>query len=121
MMSSDVLAEQEDVRKGLVLLQHRVDALEKRLAADAPPGLSNSSLTALIPDVKRITQDLFPGPFSCGNESDPEFPEDTYLVVSVESTGDVQDVVRRRCQWHERIRELSGDLFGKLRLSIIPR
>ena len=120
-MSSDVLAEQQDLRQGLVLLQHRVAALEKRLAAEVHAGLSMSSVTALIPDVKRITQELFPGPFSWGDESDPEYPDDTYVVVNVESTGDMQDVVRRRRQWHERIRALSGDLFGKLRLSIIPR
>ncbi len=120
-MSTDVLAEPEDLREGLVLLQQRVDALEKRVAAEARPGLSMSSLTALIPDVQRITQELFPGPFSWGDESDPEFPDDTYVVVNVEATGDIEDVVRRRCQWHERVRALSADLFGKLRLSIIPR
>lgn len=118
--ATDVLAEPEDLRQGLVLLQNRVDALEKRLAAEGRPGLSMSSLSALMPDVKRITQELFAGPFSWDAESDPEYPDDTYVVVNVESTGDMQDIVRRRCQWHARIRALSADLFGALRLSIVP-
>jgi hypothetical protein len=102
-------------------LAHRVDALEQRLAAVVYPGSSVSGLSAFMSDVKQITQELFPGPCSCSDESDPEYPNDTYVVVSVESTGDMRDIVRRRCAWHERIRTLSPDLFGKVRLSIIPR
>ena len=120
-MSSDVMADQGNLREGLAILQHRVDVLEQRLGAEDRIELSLSSLNTLLPDVQRITQELFPGPFSYSDESDPEFPADTYVVINVESTGDTPDVVRRRCQWHERIRALSADLFGKLRLSITPR
>jgi len=102
-------------------LAQRVGALEQRLAAAVPSGSSVSSLSAWMPDVKRITEELFPGPFSCSDESDPEYPDDTYVVVTVESTGDMGDIVRRRCAWHERLRALSPDLFGKIRLSITPR
>jgi hypothetical protein len=79
------------------------------------------ALSAVMPGVKQITEDLFPGPFSCSDESDPENPDDTYIVISVECTGDLRSIVRRRCEWHERIRALSPDLFGKLRLAITPR
>jgi hypothetical protein len=120
-MSTDVLAEPEDLREGLVLLQHRVDALEKRLAAEAHAGMPVPNLTALMPEVKRITQEVFPGPFSWNVEFDPEYPDDTYVLVNVEATGEMQDVVRRQCHWHERMRAVSVDLFGKLRLSIVPR
>jgi len=102
-------------------LAQRVDALEQRLAVGVRPGPSMTSLSAWMSDVKQITEELFPGPFSCSDEFDPEYPDDTYVVISVESTGDMRDVVRRRCEWHERIRALSPDLFGKLRLSISPR
>ena len=102
-------------------LAQRVDALEQQLAVGVRLGPSTSSLSALMSDVKQITEDLFPGPFSWNDECDPEYPADTYVVISVESTGDMREVVRRRCEWHERIRALSPDLFGKLRLSISPR
>ena len=80
-----------------------------------------ATLSPWMSDVKRVTEELFPGPFSCHDEFDPEYPGDTYVVVSVESTGEMREVVRRQREWHERIRGLSPDLFGKLRLSISPR
>ena len=102
-------------------LAQRVDALEQRLATGVRLGPSASNLSALMSEVRQITEELFPGSFSCNEESDPEYPDDTYVVISVESTGDIREVVRRRREWHERIRALSPDLFGKLRLSISPR
>jgi hypothetical protein len=120
-MASDVLTQPEDLREGLAILQHRVDALEKRVVANTHSEMSMTRLSGLIPDVKQITQELFPGPFSWDVESDPEYPDDAYVVINVEATGDMQGMVLRQCHWHERIRALSVDLFGKLRLSIIPR
>jgi hypothetical protein len=102
-------------------LAQRVDALEQRLAARVRLGPSASGLSVWMSDVRQITEELFPGPFSCSGESDPEYPDDTYVVISVESTGDIREAVRRQCEWHERVRALSPDLFGKLRLSISPR
>ncbi|MEO8498263.1 MAG: hypothetical protein ABI614_24635 [Planctomycetota bacterium] len=102
-------------------LAQRVDALEQRLAAVDRSASSKPDLSAVMVDVIQISQELFPGPFSSSDDSDPEFPDDTYVVVSVESTGDMQDIVRRRAEWHERIRALAPGLFGKLRLSISPR
>lgn len=120
-MASDVLTEQGELREELATPAFRADRLEQPLALESLNGLSMSGVAAWIPDVRRITQELFPGSFTCSDEFDPEFPADTYVVVNVESTGDAQEVVRRRCRWHERIRALSADLFGKVRLSITPR
>ena len=102
-------------------LAQRVDALEQQLAVGVRRGSSPSSLSAWMSDVKQITEELFPGAFSCSDESDPEYPDDTYVVISVESTGDIREIVRRQCEWHERVRSLAPDLFGKLRLAISPR
>jgi len=95
--------------------------LEQPSARVVPRGTLTAGLSAWMPDVKRITQELFPGPFLCDDEFDPEYPVDTYVVVSVESTGEMRELVRRQREWHERIRALSPNLFGKLRLSISPR
>jgi hypothetical protein len=105
----------------LEALAQRIDALEQRLEIGIRRPASSASLSDVMSDVRPITQELFPGPFSCTDESDPEYPDDTYVVISVESTGGIGEAVRRRCEWHERIRALSPDLFGKLRLSINPR
>jgi hypothetical protein len=101
----------------LEALAQRIDALEQRLEI----GIRRPASSASLSDVRQITQELFPGPFSCTDESDPKYPDDTYVVISVESTGGIGEAVRRRCEWHERIRALSPDSFGKLRLSINPR
>jgi len=102
-------------------LAQRVDALEHRLADGVRLGPSTSGLSPWMSEVKQITEELFPGPFSCNDEFDPEYPDDTYVVINVESTREIREVVRRQCEWHDRIRALSPGLFGKVRLSISPR
>jgi len=102
-------------------LAPQVEALEHLLAVGVRPGSSVTRLNAWMCDVQQITAELFPGTFSYEEEFDPEYPGDTYVVISVESPGDMRDVIRRQCEWHERIRGLSPDLSRKLRLSISPR
>jgi hypothetical protein len=53
-------------------LAQRVDALEQRLAARVRLEPSASGLSAWMSDVRPITEGLFPGPFSCNDESDPD-------------------------------------------------
>ena len=97
-----------------------VDALGHSSAVVLRPGASATSLTTWMCGVQQITEELFPCPFSFGEEFDPEYPDDTYVVIDVEATGDMRDVIRRQREWHERIRALSPELSGKLRLSISP-
>jgi hypothetical protein len=102
-------------------LAQRVDAIEQQLAVGVRPESPASSMSNWMSDVRQISEELFPGPISSAEESDPEYPGDSYVVIGVEATGDMRDVVRRRCEWHARVRALSPDLFGKLRLAINPR
>ena len=78
-------------------------------------------LARVMNDVQKITQELFPGKCDFTNEFDPEYPDDRYVVVNVEASGEPKELVDRSCRWSERIRQLSPNLFGKLRLSIVPR
>jgi hypothetical protein len=78
-------------------------------------------LTSVIDDVRKITQEIFPGKCEFTHEYDYEYPEDQYVVVNVESSGEPKELVDRSCAWHKRIGELSVDLSDKLRLSIVPR
>ena len=101
-------------------LAQRVDAIERQLGIGVRCGQLADNLTPWMSAVNRITEELFPGPFSCQDEFDPEYPDETYVVVNVEATGELREVVRRQRKWHDRIRALSPELFGKLLLSISP-
>jgi hypothetical protein len=78
-------------------------------------------LASVIRDVQEITQELFPGKCEFTHEFDPEYPDDRYVVVNVEAQGEPKELVDRSCQWDERIRQVPGYVFGKLRISIVPR
>lgn len=102
-------------------LARRVGVIEHHLGIGVRCGQVADNLTPWMSAVSQITEELFPGPFSCQDEFDPEYPDETYVVVNVEATGELREVVRRQRDWHNRIRALSPELSGKLRLSISPR
>lgn len=78
-------------------------------------------LASVIDDVRKITQELFPGKCEFTHEFDPEYPDDRYVVVNVEASGEPKELVELSCRWSEQIRQLSPNLFRNLRLSIMPR
>ncbi|HVC98613.1 MAG TPA: hypothetical protein VND64_33410 [Pirellulales bacterium] len=84
------------------------------LPIDGPTG-SN----ALPPPVIAITDELFPGPISVSTEADPEAPSQSFLVLTVEASGEVREIVQRRREWHVKAEPF---LVGwDVRLSIIPK
>jgi hypothetical protein len=87
-------------------------------SVDAPS--EGFDLSSVIDNVRKITQELFPGKCEFTHEFDPEYPDDRYVVVNVEARGEPKELVDRSCEWSERIRRLPGYVFGKLRLSIMP-
>ena len=70
--------------------------------------------------VLRLTGELFPGPVSVERMSDPEFPNETWEVLTVVAQGDAREIVRRRCEWHEQVARKFPERFPGLRLSICP-
>jgi len=94
-------------------------ASQLRQSLDGPS--QEFDFSSVIDDVRRITHELFPGKFEFTHEFDPEYPDDRYVVINVEASGEPKSLVDLSCRWSERIRQLSPDLFGKLRLSIVPR
>jgi hypothetical protein len=110
-----------DIRHQLTMLSSRVEALERRLGQNGAAAPAPFDLASVMPEVRAITQELFPGPCEFTNEFDPEYPEDRYVVVNVEAAGDLKQIAERGCRWDERIRQLSANLFRILRLSIVPR
>jgi hypothetical protein len=79
------------------------------------------NLSKVIDDVRKITQEIFPGKCEFTHECDPEYPEDRYVVVNVEAKGEPKELVDRSCLWDERISQLPGYVFGQLRLLIVPQ
>lgn len=108
------------IREELSVLASRIEAVEARLGRNGSMPTPFLDLTSVMADVREITRELFPGKCEFTSEFDPEYPEDRYLVVNVEASGDPKDIVARTCRWHERIRKLSANLPGNLRLSVVP-
>jgi hypothetical protein len=73
-----------------------------------------------LSDVVRMTQELFSGPVSTETMCDPESPGEAWAVVTVEATGEPKDLVKLRCQWHERLAQQFPECIRDLRLSILP-
>jgi hypothetical protein len=75
---------------------------------------------ANLSQVVRVTEELFSGPVSTEVMSDPESPGESWVVVSVETPGEPKDLVKLRCQWHERVAQQFPECVHHLRLSILP-
>lgn len=111
----------DEIRRELSALSSRLEAVESRLAQNGDAqALSPELPLGLLDQVRRITQEIFPGKCEFTSEFDPEYPDDRYLVVNVEATGDIKEIVDREGMWHVRVQELSTDLFRNLRLSVAP-
>lgn len=62
--------------------------------------------TANVPDeVIAITRELFPGPIELSYETDPETPDEPFLMLMVRASGKPKEVVQRRREWHRRVGE----------------
>jgi hypothetical protein len=111
----------DDIRFQVTILSRRVAALERKLGKDGVAVSEAFDLAAIMPQVRAITQDLFPGPCEFTHEFDPEYPEDRYVVVKAEATGDIKEIVDREELWHKRVRQLWPDLWDTLCLFVVPR
>lgn len=59
-----------------------------------------------IPDeVVAITRELFPGSIEFSYETDPETPDEPFLMLTVRASGKPKEVVQRRREWHRRVGE----------------
>jgi hypothetical protein len=111
----------DDIRQELNVLTSRVEAVESRLAQNGTALPSAFDLAGVMDEVRAVTQELFPGKCEFTSEFDPEYPDDRYVVVNVEATGEPREIVDRCCKWHERVRQLWPELWDTLRLFVVPR
>jgi len=89
--------------------------------ADVSPGQFAAGGIDTMSQAIRLTQSLFPGQVRVEVEEDPELPDASYLVFNVTAEGTLVDVVNRRMQWHEQVRELIPERAQRLRLSVDPK
>jgi hypothetical protein len=80
------------------------------------PAVNLCTVSELPVEIVQISTELFPGPLEVQLETDPEMPDDSFLVLTVHADGPVKNIVRRRREWHRRVSEM---LPGReIRLSI---
>jgi hypothetical protein len=70
-----------------------------------------------LQQVVRITREVFGDPVLVTETSDPEFPEEKYLTLTTESTGDNSTVLAMESEWVRRVSRLDT-LWHGFRLSI---
>jgi len=66
-----------------------------------------------------LTRKIFPGNVSSEVDRDPEWPDDRFLVVTVEVPSSATDLIQRRREWREKVSPLLAG--NDVRLSIIRR
>lgn len=79
---------------------------------------SSAELQELCQRAEAITRELFPGEFSVEARTDPEIPDDLYLVWEVRATGSITEILARNDEWHRRVCPLAHEFPGLFRLSI---
>ena len=86
----------------------------------AEPSVSDLDSPADWSEVLRLTEQLFPGTVSMERMSDPDSPHEAWVVLTVQAQGESQELLRRRCEWHERVALQFPEQVCGLRLSICP-
>ena len=107
----------------------RVAALERearRLREDIGKLQSATGQTAdhapsqCLPEIVRITEEMFPGPVFVEMECDPEDPDVTFLVLNVSFRGNPKQAVDKRIAWHQRVSQVRHGNSQLIRLCIYP-
>lgn len=78
----------------------------------------SEELRELCQLAEAITRELFPGEFSVEARTDPEIPDDLYLVIEVRAAGSIDEVAALNDEWHGRVCRLPRRFPGLFRLSI---
>jgi hypothetical protein len=80
-----------------------------------------SGVFCALEQVKRITHEVFAGPFKCLEREDAEIDNDRHFTFRVVDNGELGDILDRYNLWHERLSEVPASLRSAFRLSIDTR
>lgn len=117
----------------------RIAALEKQVASlcrsvarfehrmqrtDAGPDVADRAfepvVTTQVEAVRQLTSSMFPGQMSAEWESDPECPQDRFLVFHATATGEPEELIHRQRQWQREVLRLAPQAMSLLRISLTP-
>lgn len=98
-------------------MKRQVAALEARVIAASPP----TPVVAALDRIMDLTAELFPGPAVLRRDFDPDFPNDQWLVMEVEATGTVREILDREIDWHRRLDSLDPSIANQFRLCLFPK
>lgn|SRR5487761_1834629 len=97
------------------------------MATDRPQAITSVQPTAVtlaatdvVQKVVEITRQIFPGSVSIEPSHDPEYPQDEFIVLTVEPSGEIDELLERECQWIQRVADIMPGL-GAFRLAIHPK
>lgn len=122
MASTDVQLgrlEQEcsNLRRELFELRQLVE-LRSLGAASSHSALEPTDFNEVIPEIIRITNELFPGTASIELDDDSEEGGELFTIINVTASGDPKEIVERRCRWHDLVSAICPSC--RFRISIVP-
>jgi hypothetical protein len=113
--------------EGLTQLSARVDslfkdveALKSQMAAQQP-GPPREEVLQAIDQVRQMTEAIFGRVLEFEETCDVEDETWQVIVVHVEDSGEIDEMVSRFNAWHDRLSAVSSSVRGRFRLLISPR
>lgn len=102
-----------------------LDAAVRHFAATADglgaPRPGSDDLTKMVRQVATMTLELFPGRMAIDTDVDPEIRDDVCLLVQVDASGSVEEIVATERQWHHRLVSIAPQWPGLFCLSVDVR
>jgi hypothetical protein len=90
------------------------------LGATSPRELRLQGVSARIPELRRITEQIFPGTVETEVAEDPEIGDYRMLVFNVEARGGFKQIHELRLEWYKQTAELLGNDVDLIVLSVHP-
>lgn len=75
----------------------------------------------LLFEIVQMSRELFSGPITVEETSDPDAPDESWTVLNVESADALPEIIKTQCEWHERFARQFPDAVSGVRLSIVPQ
>ena len=74
----------------------------------------------LLPAILRMSQEFFSGPVTVETMSDPDDPSESWILINVESTQEIREIIKTECEWHVRLAQQFPEAVSYVRLCICP-
>lgn len=71
--------------------------------------------------VRRLTEEMFAGHVAGDVDSDPEWPQERFVLFRVAVRGSIQDLIEMQRQWQRQVLKLVPAKADIIRISITPQ